>query len=315
MVLYCKKSTLLKELNVAIIPLILFQSQAIVIQSYLSILFLPIKYQITDSRSRNLICSSLFIMFSTSFVLCFPLRYYKKCENEYVMGIRILTYYSHVMGNAFLTYYSYVPIPMITYCKTYRLWEGLWLQSLQLWTVLQFPCWLIDWKYFLHINTDTNITWFKLEIIRCRYHICHILKSKLNVFPITELICSVLSPYTWIGFEDLVNVKNECILSKSNPLVLSMHLKIFATKIDRLKYHFVIFEVLLSTMINFLSSYLVVSIYNSPLYYMHLNRIEYLSKTYLIKWHNNVSTNVFTFVKIDKIIVLIIPIMKFLAHI
>ena len=57
--------------------------------------------------------------------------------------------------------------------------------------------------------------------------------------------------------------------------MLSMHLKIFATKIDRLRYHFVIFEILLSTMINFLSSYLVVSIYNSPLFYMHLNRIEY----------------------------------------
>ena len=171
-----------------------------------------------------------------------------------------------------LTYYSHVPIPMITYCKTYRLWEGLWLQSLQLWTALQFPCWLIDWMYFRHIDTDSNLSWFKLEIIRCQYHICTILKSKLNV--LSELICSAPSPNTFIWFKDLGNVKNECILSKSNPLVLSMHLKVFAAKIDRLKYHFVIFEVLLSTLINFLSSYLVVSIYNSPLFYMHLNRIS-----------------------------------------
>ena len=82
---------------------------------------------------------------------------------------------------ALLTYYSHVPIPMIAYYKTYRLSEVLWLQSLQLWTVLQFPCWLFDWMYFRHINTDSNINWFKLEIVRCRYHIWHILKSKLNV--------------------------------------------------------------------------------------------------------------------------------------
>ena len=136
---------------------------------------------------------------------------------------------------ALLTYYSHIPIPMIAYCKTYHLSEGLWLQSLQHWIVLQFPCWLIDWMYFRHINTESNIIWFKLEIKRCRYHICNISKSKWNVFPITELICSVLLPNTWIGFKDLVNVKNECILSKSNPLVLSMHLKIFATKIDILQ--------------------------------------------------------------------------------
>ena len=126
---------------------------------------------------------------------------------------------------------------MIRYCKTYRLWEGLWLQSLQLWTVLQFPCWLIDWMYFRHINTESNVIWFKLEIIRCRYHICHILKSKLNVLfyqfvrlvrcdeinciiriktvPITELICSVVSPNTWIGFKDLDNVKNNVFYLKA----------------------------------------------------------------------------------------------------
>ena len=89
---------------------------------------------------------------------------------------------------------------------------------------------------------------------------------------------------------------------KSNPLVLSMHLKIFAIKMDRLKGHFVIFECLLSTMINFLSSYLIVSIYDFPLPYMHVYIIEYLSKTYVMKRPDNVSNNIFAFIKSNELI-------------
>ena len=89
-------------------------------------------------------------------------------------------------------------------------------------------------------------------------------------------------------------------VSKSNPLVLSMHFKIFAIKMDRLKGHFVIFEYLLRTTMNFLSSYLIVSIYDFPLPYMHVYSIEYLSKTYVMKRPDNVSKNIFEFIKLDE---------------
>ena len=91
-------------------------------------------------------------------------------------------------------------------------------------------------------------------------------------------------------------------VSKSNPLVLSMHLKVFAIKMDRLKGHFVIFECLQSTMINFLSSYLIVSIYDFPLPYMHVYIIEYLSKTYVMKRPDNVSKNIFAIMKSNELI-------------